>query len=131
MERTSLKELLLMFLKYIETEKNYSQKTLSSYTNDLTKFFEYLEKEKIREIENIDKELAIKKIDEHLKVLNDDYRVEREEALKNLYIDILPTHVFYDFMEKTGKIGGATKFPRVLKGKRYEEWKQFISSLNN
>lgn len=56
MERTSLKELLLMFLKYIETEKNYSQKTLSSYKNDLTKFFEYLEKEKIREIENIDKD---------------------------------------------------------------------------
>lgn len=80
--------------------------------------------------EPIDKELAIKKIDEHLKVLNDDYRVEREEALRNLYIDILPTHVFYDFMEKTGKIGGATKFPRVLKGKRYEDWKQFITSLN-
>lgn len=81
--------------------------------------------------EPIDKELAIKKIDEHLKVLNDDYRVEREEALRNLYIDVLPTHVFYDFMEKTGKIGGATKFPRVLKGKRYEDWKEFISSLNS
>lgn len=80
--------------------------------------------------EPIDKEVAIRKIDEHLKVLNDDYRVEREEALSNLYIDILPTHVFYDFMEKTGKIGGATKFPRVLKGNRYEEWKKYISSIN-
>ena len=79
--------------------------------------------------EPIDKEAAIKRIDEHLKVLNDDYRVEREEALRNLYIDILPTHVFYDFMEKTAKIGGATKFPRVLKGKRYEDWQEFISSL--
>ena len=79
----------------------------------------------------IDKELAIKKIDEHLKVLNDDYRVEREEALSKLYIDILPTHVFHDFMQKTGKIGGATKFPRVLKGKRYEDWKQFITSLKS
>ena len=79
----------------------------------------------------IDKELAIKKIDEHLKVLNDDYRVEREEALSHLYIDILPTHVFYDFIQKTGKIGGATKFPRVLKGKRYEDWKQFLTSLKS
>jgi hypothetical protein len=79
--------------------------------------------------EPIDKEAAIKRIDEHLKVLNDDYRVEREEALRNLYIDILPTHVFYDFMEKTARIGGATKFPRVLKGKRYEDWQEFISSL--
>ena len=80
--------------------------------------------------EPIDKEYAIRRIDEHLKVLNDDYRVEREEALKDLYIDILPTHVFYDFMEKTGKIGGATKFPRVMKGKRLEDWKEYISSLN-
>lgn len=79
--------------------------------------------------ENIDKEAAIKIIDDQLKILNDDYRVERDEALKDLYIDILPTHVFYDFMEKTGKIGGATKFPRVLKGKRYEEWKEFISVI--
>jgi hypothetical protein len=32
-------------------------------------------------------------------------------------------------MEKTARIGGATKFPRVLKGKRYEDWQEFISSL--
>ena len=80
--------------------------------------------------EVLDKENVIKRIDEHLKVLNDDYRVEREEALSNLYIDILPTHVFYDFMERNGKIGGATKFPRVLKGKRYEDWKEFITLIN-
>ena len=78
----------------------------------------------------IDKEVAIQMIDNHLKVLNDDYCVERGEALGNLYIDVLPTNVFYDFMEKTGKIGGATKFPRVLKGKRYDDWKQFISFLD-
>lgn len=81
--------------------------------------------------ETIDKELVIKKIDEHLKVHNDDYRVEREEALRNLYIDVLPTHVFYDFMEKNGKIGGATKFPRVIKGERSNDWQQFISSISN
>ena len=38
--------------------------------------------------------------------------------------------VFYDFMEKKGKIGGATKFPRVMKGERCKEWEQFVSSLN-
>ena len=70
------------------------------------------------------------KFDEHLKIHNDDYRVEREEALRNLYVDILPTHVFYDFMERNGKIGGATKFPRVIKGERCNDWLQYISSLN-
>lgn len=78
---------------------------------------------------DLDKDYALKRIDENLKILNDDYRVERDEALKELKIDILPTHVFYDFMEKTGKIGGATKFPRVLKGNRLDEWQQYISSL--
>ena len=109
-----------------ELKININEFTVAGFRNDKTFAHHWY----IGCDEPIDKELAIKKIDEHLKVLNDDYRVEREEALSNLYIDILPTHVFYDFMEKTGKIGGATKFPRVLKGKRYEDWKQFISSLN-
>jgi hypothetical protein len=56
--------------------------------------------------------------------------VERTEAIKELYLDVLPTHVFYKFMEeKIGKWGGATKFPRVLKGERYALWKEYIASL--
>ena len=77
----------------------------------------------------IDKELAIKKIDEYLCKLNDDYAVERTEAIKELFIDVLPTEVFYKFMEeKIGKWGGATKFPRVLKGQRYEMWVEYLRS---
>jgi hypothetical protein len=75
----------------------------------------------------IDKEVAIKKIDEYLCKLNDDYAVERTEAIKELFIDVLPTEVFYKFMEeKIGKWGGATKFPRVLKGQRYEMWVEYL-----
>ncbi len=77
----------------------------------------------------IDAQTAIKKIDEHLCKLNDDYAVERTEAIKELFVDVLPTNVFYRFMEeKIGKWGGATKFPRVLKGKRYEMWCDYIKS---
>lgn len=76
----------------------------------------------------LDAQQAIQKIDSYLCELNDDYRVERLEAIKHLDIDVLPTQVFYDFMkERLGKIGGASKFPRVLKGDRYESWKQFLS----
>ena len=79
--------------------------------------------------DKIDPQVAIKKIDEYLCKLNDDYAVERTEAIKELFVDVLPTHVFYDFMEeKIGKWGGATKFPRVLKGKRYEMWEEFVRS---
>lgn len=78
--------------------------------------------------EPVDKDKILNMIDEHLKRINDDYRVERMESINELFIDVLPTHVFYDFMEKMGKIGGATKFPRVLKGARYDEWVAFISN---
>lgn len=77
----------------------------------------------------IDPQEAIRKIDAYLCQLNDDYAVERTEAIRELYIDILPTQVFYSFMEeKIGKWGGATKFPRVLKGERYALWKEYVAS---
>lgn len=66
------------------------------------------------------------KLDEHLKILNDDYRVERIAALKDVFVKIFPTHVFYDFMRKIGKEGGQNKFPRVLKKNRVSEWKDHL-----
>ena len=75
----------------------------------------------------IDPQQAIQRIDAYLCALNDDYAVERSEAIRELYIDVLPTHVFYAFMEeKIGKWGGATKFPRVLKGDRYALWHEYV-----
>ncbi len=80
--------------------------------------------------QQIDPQYAIKKLDEYLCQLNDDYAVERTEAIKELFIDILPTHVFYDFMEqKIGKWGGATKFPRVMKGDRLTMWENYLKDL--
>ncbi|HPE42805.1 MAG TPA: GH3 auxin-responsive promoter family protein [Bacteroidales bacterium] len=77
----------------------------------------------------IDPQVAIRKIDEYLKQLNDDYMVERTEAIKELFIDILPTQVFYDYMKKLGKEGSANKFPRVLKGQRFDDWQNYLNSL--
>ena len=55
--------------------------------------------------------------------------LERTQAIKELFIDVLPTQRFYEFMEqKIGKWGGATKFPRVLKGKRLEMWEEYVKS---
>jgi hypothetical protein len=67
-------------------------------------------------------------IDEKLKLLNDDYEVERKHALKTMQVKVLPEHVFMDFMQLKGKIGGQHKFPRVMKGKMYEEWNQFLQN---
>jgi hypothetical protein len=73
-----------------------------------------------------DEETMAKIIDNKIKVLNDDYEVERRHALKAVTVKILPEQTFMDFMNAKGKIGGQHKFPRVLKGKVLEEWKLFL-----
>jgi hypothetical protein len=73
-------------------------------------------------------EALAKMIDEKLKVLNDDYEVERKHALKNISAIVLPEQIFLDFMKSKGKEGGQHKFPRVLKGNMLEEWKAFLEA---
>lgn len=67
------------------------------------------------------------RIDHHLKVLNDDYAVERSAALRDVFVDVLPLNKFYQWMESKGKVGGQNKFPRVMKNAQLEEWIKFIS----
>ncbi|MFM9007988.1 MAG: GH3 auxin-responsive promoter family protein [Bacteroidota bacterium] len=76
--------------------------------------------------DNVDPELLRKHLDDHLKILNDDYRVERGSALKEILVEVLPLHVFMNWMEKRGKIGGQNKFPRVMKNAAFEEWEDFV-----
>lgn len=74
----------------------------------------------------ISPELARQKIDENLKILNDDYRVERIAAIKDVIVEVLPSDVFYDWMRQRGKEGGQNKFPRVLKNQQINEWEEHI-----
>ncbi len=68
------------------------------------------------------------KLDEHLKVLNDDYTVERRHALKEVIVDVLPNQAFIDFLASKNKLGGQSKFPRVLKGKHLNDWLAFLEN---
>jgi hypothetical protein len=74
----------------------------------------------------VDSEVLRNKIDEKLCVLNDDYRVERSAALKEVYVKLLPTGAFYKWMKVKGKEGGQNKFPRVMKKALFTEWEEFI-----
>jgi hypothetical protein len=74
----------------------------------------------------IDPNLLIRKIDEQLCKLNDDYAVERTSALKEIFIEKLPEELFLKFLAKKGKLGSQHKFPRVLKGKMLQEWNDFL-----
>lgn len=81
--------------------------------------------------DNVDKKQLKDRLDHHLKVLNDDYAVERSAALKEVLVDVYPIGTFYRWMETKGKIGGQNKFPRVMKNSQLEEWKNFLAKQAN
>ncbi len=65
-------------------------------------------------------------IDETLRAINDDYAVERESALKEIFVETLPLQTFYDYLKHIGREGGMSKFPRVMKGKQLQTWETFL-----
>jgi hypothetical protein len=69
-----------------------------------------------------------KRIDQHLRQLNDDYATERDSALKEVFLEVLTEDQFMKFMELKGKLGSQHKFPRVMKGKMLEDWKRFLET---
>ena len=78
--------------------------------------------------DNVNPDLLRKRIDENLRVLNDDYATERDSALKEVFLEVLPEERFMKFMEVKGKLGSQHKFPRVMKGKMLEDWNQFLAT---
>ena len=76
--------------------------------------------------DEVSADVLAERIDAHLKILNDDYAVERNHALKDVKVEVLSQSVFLAFMNAKGKVGGQHKFPRVLKGDTLAEWKQFL-----
>lgn len=74
----------------------------------------------------VDEKQLAKLIDEKIKLLNDDYEVERKHALKEIFVTVLSEKLFLDFMASKGKVGGQHKFPRVLKGKMLQDWNLFL-----
>ena len=76
----------------------------------------------------MDPEVVAKAIDNNLKQLNDDYRVERIAAIRKVEAEILPLEVFYDYMKSKGKVGAQVKFPRVMK-KHLPDWLEFLKTI--
>jgi hypothetical protein len=79
--------------------------------------------------DKVDAEKLRLSIDEKLKMLNDDYRVERTSALKDVFLEVMPHQVFLNYLESKGKIGNQNKFPRVMKNHQFEEWEKFLQQV--
>ena len=65
-------------------------------------------------------------LDEKLKILNDDYRVERSSALNNIIVKVVPSTVFLNWMKVHNKVGAQNKFPRVMKSTQFAKWEEFV-----
>lgn len=76
----------------------------------------------------IDLKEARRIIDETLCRVNDDYAVERTSALKDVFVEVLPTETFIDYLKFMGKFGAMNKFPRVMKGQALKEWETFLKN---
>lgn len=81
--------------------------------------------------EPVDEKELLKAIDQKLKDLNDDYATERGHALREISIEVLPLSIFHDYLKQKGKIGGQSKFPRVLKNNQLEEFEKLVSQYRN
>ncbi len=74
----------------------------------------------------VDREVLKLSLDAALKKVNEDYAVERGYALKEVFVDILPGEVFYQYMKINGRDGAQNKFPRVIKGEKLKDWENFV-----
>lgn len=78
----------------------------------------------------LDKQAVIAELDHQLKRTNDDYKTERDgTVLKDIQLEIVPTHTFVKWFAAKDKLGGQSKFPRVMKKDRFEEWENFVKTV--
>ncbi len=80
--------------------------------------------------DEIDEKLLKNKLDLILQDINDDYKVERSAALKEVFVETVPTRYFYKWLKIQGKEGGQNKVPRVLKGSQYSSWEDFLEQIS-
>lgn len=80
------------------------------------------------DLNTLDVQALRERIDQNLKDLNDDYRVERIAAIREVIVEVLPLQLFYNYMKLQGKEGGQNKFPRVIKTEKHARWEQYLDN---
>lgn len=76
----------------------------------------------------VDSATFAKLLDDRLKEINDDYATERGSVLCLPQVETIPPHIFLDYMKSQGKVGGQSKFPRVMKTAAFNEWEAFVAT---
>ena len=77
--------------------------------------------------DTVDPAIFKQKLDNALCRLNDDYRTARKSTLPEIFVKVIPSSIFYDWMRANGKEGGMNKFPRVLTGDKLADWENYLA----
>jgi GH3 auxin-responsive promoter len=72
-----------------------------------------------------------KLLEEKIFAINDDYATERTAVLKEPQVITIPPHLFHDYLQAQGKVGGQAKFPRVMKKEIFADWEKFVAANNH
>ena len=70
----------------------------------------------------------IEHIDAALQEVNDDYAYVRKHSMPMPTLKVLPTAVFYQYLECIGKLGAQNKVPRVMNKQQAKEWLDFLNA---
>ncbi len=65
-------------------------------------------------------------LDQKLRSINDDYNTERESGQLQIEVNILPSMLFYEFLEFSGRMGAQNKMPRISTGVNSNKWLEFL-----
>ena len=71
---------------------------------------------------------VIGEIDEELQKVNDDYAYVRKHSMPAPSLKVIPTKVFYDYLESINKLGAQNKIPRVMNKKQADQWNLFLKT---
>ena len=121
--KESLKEIELNRI----LDKISKGETLTIREDDFLNLYNQTQDGDLNDYAYLSRYLACDKIDDYLKLLNDDYRVERLEAIRDVVAEVMHSCHFYDWMRQQGKEGGSHKFPRVLSKEKSDLWEAFLT----
>ena len=110
-----------------ELDTNIEEYTVAAVQNDAEEWGHqwYLG---LAEGKSLDSEVAAEALDRILKDLNKNYAVARSKALKHIWVKVLPSKQFYEWLANEKQKGGQTKMPRVIEGKRFGRFRDFIQA---
>lgn len=80
----------------------------------------------VTENDEVDSSILEKKLDKSLKEANNNYKVARSKALKDIVVSVINKDQYYSFLERDKKKGGQVKTPKVMDAEEMEKLLDYL-----